>query len=251
VSDAGVYPTLYVNYTLNCTFTISDDAGSTVSSIPPGTYEVDVNTPILFSGYIGAPSNSGCAGHVQFQLTGPGVNLYTTLFGGCSSNQVLPAQNFEPSSTYVAQDNNQPSVANVVITTLASGSPTQPTPSYSSTSSGPGTPSTDVVGSGLPSTANGGPFRGTLAAAVSAAGKLTLTFKGKSVASLKEGRYTVTVVDHSKSSGFILQELSKPATTLATSSFTGDRSVSVDLTAGQWFFHPTLHGTKTYFIVIT
>lgn len=250
-----VLPTLYVNYAMNCTFTITDDSGNPVSSIPPGTYEVDVTTPILFSSYIqgDAPGDfTGCQGHAQFQLSGPGVSLYTTLFNGCSSNQILPEQTFQPGSTYVAQDNNQPTVARVTFTTLTSGTPTPPTASYSSTSSGAGTPSTDVVGSAASTTATSAPFRGTLAAAVSSAGKVTLTFKGKSVATLDAGRYTVSVVDQSKKkTGFVLQEIDHAATTLAASPFVGKRSTTIELRAGQWFFYPTSGGSKTYFIVIT
>jgi hypothetical protein len=249
-SALGLYPTLYVNYALDCTFTITDDSGNPVHAIPPGAYEVDVSTSILFSSYVQSlgPTNfTGCQGHAQFQLTGPGVSIYTTLFNGCSSDQILPVQTFQPSSTYVAQDNNQSSVARVLFTTLATGSPTAPTAPYTSTSSGPGTASTDVVGS---DTASAVPFRGTLAGAVSAAGKLTLTYKGKGLTTLVAGRYTVAVADHSRQKGFVLQEIHRAATTLAEGSFVGKRSTTIDLKAGQWFFYPTSGGAKSYFVVV-
>ena len=41
-------PTLYVNYTMNCTFSIVDDSGKPVTAIAPGTYQVMVTTPIMF-----------------------------------------------------------------------------------------------------------------------------------------------------------------------------------------------------------
>jgi len=33
--------------------------------------------------------------------------------------------------------------------------------------------------------------------------------------------------------------------------FVGKRSLSVTLSAGQWFFYPTFVGKKSYFIVIS
>jgi hypothetical protein len=246
----ALYPTLYVNYALDCTFTVTDDSGNPVKSIPPGGYEVDVTTPILFSSYgqeLGTDNFTGCQGHAQFQLTGPGVDLSTTLFNGCSSNQILPVQTFQPNSTYSAQDNNQPSVARVVFTTLVSGSPTPPTSPLTRTSTGPGTLSTDVVGSAASKGA--APLRGRLAVVVTAGGKLTLTLKGKTPSTLRAGRYDVSVVDHSKTAGSAIEELHHPATSLAGTSFVGHRSTAIDLQAGQWLFYRTPGGKKTYFLV--
>ena len=45
-SATRVLPTLYVDYTMNCTFTITDDAGKRISSIPPGTYQIQIQTPV-------------------------------------------------------------------------------------------------------------------------------------------------------------------------------------------------------------
>src|SRR5262249_59441274 len=81
-------PTLYVNYTMNCTFSIVNDSGQPVTQIPPGTYQVMVTTPIMFKLVVpGGPGvdnmapgdMTGCHGWVQFSLTGPNVNLSTTL----------------------------------------------------------------------------------------------------------------------------------------------------------------------------
>ena len=33
----------------NCTFSITDDSGRRVSSIPPGTYQVSIRTPVSFA----------------------------------------------------------------------------------------------------------------------------------------------------------------------------------------------------------
>src|SRR5579872_843673 len=81
-------PTIYFLYAMNCTFTIVDDSGKTVTAIAPGKYQVDVRTPLAF-GTIPIPSGTdpndmtACRGVPQFQLTGPGVNLFTTLTAGC------------------------------------------------------------------------------------------------------------------------------------------------------------------------
>src|SRR5579862_2244660 len=110
-------PTLYVRYTNNCTFSVFNDAGQPVTSFAPGKYQVDVTTPIMFkllvpggpSGETIAPNDyTGCKGWVQFQMTGPGINVFTTLDSGCDSNDVVGAWTFQPSSTYTLEDLNQP-----------------------------------------------------------------------------------------------------------------------------------------------
>ena len=64
----------------------------------------------------------------------------------------------------------------------------------------------DVVGSALL------PARGTIVGAVSAAGRVTFAYKGKSVTHLKPGKYLFVVTDRSSSSGFLVQKASKAAT---------------------------------------
>ena len=78
-------------------------------------------------------------------------------------------------------------------------------------------------------------FRGTLLATVNAGGTLTLTTAaGKPVVSLRSGSYTFTVTDESKTLGFALSQLGKPATPLTASGFVGTRRVTVELAPGQW-----------------
>ena len=119
-SSQAALPTLYVAYTLKCTFTITDDSGKTVTSIPAGTYQVQVTTPGSFGGMdlSGISDMTACQGAADFQITGPGVNLHTSLNDGDGSQDVLPAT-FQPNSTYVAQDNNQASVTRTSFTTTA------------------------------------------------------------------------------------------------------------------------------------
>jgi hypothetical protein len=84
---------------------------------------------------------------------------------------------------------------------------------------------------------------------VGATGSLKLTYKGKSVAILKAGKYTVTVVDTSTHNGFILQTKGKAPITVSSVPFVGRKTLTVTLKTGQWDFAPTSKGKKTYFVV--
>jgi hypothetical protein len=243
---ASAIPTVYVQYAMNCTFAITDDAGKTVSSIAPGAYQVEVTTPIPFAAEDPQPNDfTACKGFVQFQLTGPGVSIYTTLDDGDGGFDKFTAT-FKASSTYTAQDLNQPPVAHGGFTTTATGSP--PTPSLPAGSGGSSTGakptvSHDIVGSAVV------PFEGTLAATVDTAGRLALERKGKSVGTLKAGLYTFTVVDKTATGGFAIQKLKAAATTLTSVGYKGTHVVSITLKPGQWtFFSPGGH--KNYFIVV-
>jgi hypothetical protein len=250
-------PTLYVSYTNNCTFTITNDSGAVASTIAPGTYQVQVSTPQVFADVDlagGDPNMLACDSFVQFQLTGPGVSISTTLQQGDEDFGTFSAT-FAPSSTYLAQDNNQPSVTRTTFTTSASGAP--PTPGVpvsgvpaGSSSTNSGSSSSALGGSAASGHDSPAPLIGALTGSVSAAGKLTLSFKGKPVATLTAGRYTLTVTDKSKKSGFTIQGTGHPALTVTGTSFVGKRTASVSLSAGQWFFYPTFVGTKSYFIVV-
>ncbi len=249
VARQSALPTLFVAYTMNCTFAVSDDAGKRVSSIAPGTYQVYVTTPVVFGGYdlSGTFDMTACKGFVQFKLTGPGVNLDTTLQDGDEDKELLSAT-FQPSGTYTAVDLNQPSVARAVFTTTATGSPTSPT---GTTSSGSGT-SSGSKGSSQPSLVGSAAvaFRGNLAATIDTAGKLALKLKGKPVGTLKAGLYTFTVHDGSAKSGFSIQKVKAGAVALTGVGYKGTHVKTIQLKPGQWtFFSPG--GKKNYFIVVS
>jgi hypothetical protein len=228
-------PTLYVQYTDQCSFTVVNDAGQPVTSIAPGEYELDVSTPIMFrllapGGPSGNPNDfTGCKGWVQFQMTGPGVNVFTTLDNGCSSDNVIGTWTLQPSSTYTLEDLNQPAVTKMTITTLAGGTPQLPTQSPYDTTSGKGTLSTDLIGSSAP-------IRGTLLGKLAANGKLTLTMKGKPVSKLQSGRYTFAIADQDRNGGVSLQVNVKnvEATQLSGVAFVGTQKTTVPLSAGRW-----------------
>jgi len=181
-------PTLYVVYTMNCTFSIVDDFGKHVTSIAPGNYQIEVSTPVMFKlvrpGGVGvdeiAPNDfTGCKGWVQFQLTGPGVDLFSTLDSGCDAFLLLPSQNFKPGATYTFQDLNQPSATRTTLSVDKDGTPpTPPTNPYTKTS-GKGDRSVDPIGM------NRLPTAGTINAVLSKSGKLTMTNKGKPVLTLR------------------------------------------------------------------
>jgi hypothetical protein len=231
--SATPYPGLYFVYAMNCTFTVQNDAGQTVSSIAPGTYDTVVRTPVAFGAYpiASLPPNdlTACHGLPEFQLTGPGVNLNTTVYGGCLTDEEY-VETFQPNATYTAQDNNQPAVTRTVLTTLAAGTP-QPAVQASATSSTASSTSTDIVGSGIV------PLRGRLIGTLSAAGKPVLMLKGKLVSSLEAGRYTFTITDRDSKAGFTLQSSALGLTSdLSGVKFTGTHRGTITLKAGAWTY---------------
>jgi hypothetical protein len=247
------FPTLYVQYTLNCTFSIMDDNGNTVTSIPPGTYVVEVSTPIMFklvdTNNLAPNDFKGCKGWVQFQMTGPGVNVTTTLTTGCDANDLFPAQTFQPNSTYTAVDNNQPSVARVVLTTQGSSSaPPAPASPYGN-GTGKGSSSTSSpIGTDLPGSKSA--ITAILSASLSASGQPLLTSKGKLVSSLKAGRYTFAVTDQDPKGSFTLQAVNGVSSSDLTGvKFVGKHSTTVKLTAGKWMYYSGLG--KAHYVLVT
>jgi len=231
---ASAAPTLYFMYAMNCTFTVVDDSGKPVTSIAPGSYQVDVRTPIQF-GTLPLPSGptdmTACRGFPQFQLTGPGVNLFTTMTAGCEQDKLFN-ETFQPNATYVAQDLNQPSVAHASFTTLASGTPTAPVITYGG-GKGKGVLGTDIVGSLA--------VAGTFNATVAANGAPALTMNGKAVSTVPSGRYKFAITDRDPKAGLeILAPTSKAPTSLTGVSFLGKRSVMIKLTAGRWTYYTSL-----------
>jgi hypothetical protein len=253
-SRETVLPTLYVDYAMNCTFAITDDDGKRVSSIPAGTYQVHVASVVVFAvvDLSGIDDFTACKGFVQFQLTGPGVSLFTTLQDGDEDKDYFK-ETFHGGGTYAAVDLNRPAVARAVFTaTAGSGSANAPASPYvPSASATKPTASTDIVGSARKTY----PFRGTLSASVDAAGKLKLLHNGRSVDSLKEGKYTTRVADRSKNAGFYFKLLNKngavvSSVTATTIPFVGNRTTTLTLKKGQWGFTAAGNGKKTLFIVV-
>jgi hypothetical protein len=240
------YPSIYVTFLPTSTLRVvladgtplgTSSAAPTV--IPPGSYNLLLDDSSLVS-------------DVTFDLVGPNVKLVTNMSYGEETAETW-VETFLPNSTYTWRDDMKPSTVYTFVTSstpstgtaqtgVAPGKGVSTTP-IPSGSNGKAT-STDVVGSSVV------PFRGTLLGAVSLAGADTLTSGGKTVATLKTGRYTVRVVDRSMKGGFSVQQSHKNATTVTGVGFVVTRSRTITLKPGQWFFYPTFVGKKTYFLVV-
>jgi hypothetical protein len=231
--------TLYASFNSDGSMRLNLGDGSPAGAIPPGPYTVIVNNSTV-------GDNFGDTHKVH--LFGPGVD-YSTVLTQEEETQAIWSVTFQPSSTYTFQDDYRPTVVHVVFATSAAGTGSSTpvvvsTPS-SSTAKHSGSVSTnsDLAGSAVLQ------FRGRLTGVVSAARKLTLDYKGKAVATLRAGKYTVSVDDQSGKSGFQLQRIHAAPTTVTSAAFVGKKSVTVALKAGQWWFS-TSGGTKSYFIVV-
>jgi hypothetical protein len=247
-------PTLYVNYTMSCTFGMTDAWGKTLTAIAPGAYKILVTSPVPFASVnlVGVNDMTACKGAASFQLTGPGVSLATTMDDGDADSAFLYAT-FQAGSTYSAVDTAQPAVAHFSFTTTAVPAPAVPSPP--AVAAGPGEAQAQGGdAASAPAAVCAGcarlPSGGTLTATVSAAGGATLTYRGRAVTALRAGRYTIRVIDGSRRRGFVLQELHRRPAPISGAGFTGRRTVTIELTKGRWSFSPSLSGGKTYFIVL-
>ena len=79
---------------------------------------------------------------------------------------------------------------------------------------------------------------------MSPAGAPALTKSGKPVTILKSGRYTFSIDDHSRKSGFVVEPPHGHAVTLTGGPFVGTKRATLTLTKGQWSF-----GAKHAFLV--
>jgi len=230
VPAGGARPTaslsLFVSFFANGTVTVTTPDGTAIGTtsgtptlIPAGFYT------IVFSG------PGGCTALPYFHLTGPGTNIVTNMAEGAAQRSTNTA-NLLPSSTYQWISDAFPNVVHTFTTSaVVEGSPPSggETPT-GTTGKGKGVTYPDLVGSEI------APFRGTLTAAVSPAGRLSLAYKGKGLTSLKAGKYTIAVTDRSANAGLVLQKLKRSPVSITGSAFMGTRSVHVQLTAGRWLF---------------
>ena len=233
-AQGAVSQTIYAYFDVDGGLQISyADSSKVGSNVPPGTYTINLN-------------NNGAddlgVDHI-FHLTGPGVDYKAANVDTTAVFSVT----FQAGATYRFFDDLNPKISQTILATTAPAAtttnPLPPTPVTSSTKATAG----GVVGSQAAPPLR--PSRGTLTATVSASGKVTLSYHGKVVSSLKAGLYTVSVTDSSKKSGFVIQESHKVATAVSTAPFTGKKSKKLDLSKGQWFFYPSFIGQKTYFVV--
>jgi hypothetical protein len=228
--------------TLNVTFSAG---GSLTVTLPDGTPvgTASGSPTVIPAGYYAVVLSGpgGCAYLPLFDLKGPGVAILSDMVGGEVDTYVYDAY-FLPNSTYTWRNDRNPGLAYTFVTSSAVVG-TAPAPvTHGITGKHSTVSSQDLVGSGSM------PFRGTLTGAVSAAGRLTIAYKGKSVSNLKAGRYVVSITDRSSTSGFLLRKL-KRVMELTGATFVGKRKASVQLTAGRWLVMPGI-GKTTYAIVV-
>ena len=231
---AADYPSLYVTFNANDTVTVALANGSPVgtpsgapTTISPGTYNVLIADPTFVS-------------DIQWDLAGPGVSLVST----CSYGE-------EPSESWVETfaaerhlhlARRQPALDGVHVRDLGDAGRLgqQRAGAADLDDADRERVERQVVLDRHRRLADravrGAPLVGT----VSAAGTIRLTFGGKPVGTLKAGRYTFSITDESKKSGFTVQETGRPATTVTTSPFTGKKKQTIVLGAGQWFAYPSL-----------
>ena len=230
--------TLKVNFALTGTITVALPNGTPVgvtsgspTVIPAGYYILDMNGP------------GGCAAMPHFNLRGPGVQVFDNLNEG-ESDHVEYNANFLPNSTYVWSSDAVPGVFHTFVTSSDVVGTAPPRAAGGLTSGNHTTvKSSDFVGSAIL------PRRGTLDVTVSAGGRLKVAYKGRSVASLKAGRYTITVIDKSSTSGFMVQKLRRAPMSISGRTFIGKRSEQLQLTAGKWVFTPS-GGKQAYTIPV-
>jgi hypothetical protein len=221
-------PSMYVTYNDDCTFSMSSDGGFTFTSssppgptLPPGVYQLLLLMPNPPQGY-------ACTTPV-FTLSGTGVNSVTT-FPGAATNfdLVLPA--LQPSSTYIAYDQNAPVATRVYFTTSATGSSSSLVTAPPTQTTGKASTQGDIVGSDLT-------LKGTLVGAVSTHAAATLTLTGKDVGTLRAGRYAFRINDSTRVSGFFLRKGKNAPRTLTSRIYKGKKTIDLTLTAGTWSYY--------------
>ena len=236
---AAANPSINVNYSLS---------GTIAASLPDGTQlgTTSGSPTVISAGYYTFEmlGPGGCASIPQFILKGPGMYLSDNLDGG--ETQFLEhLVHLLPNSTYTWTSDAAPSVVH----TFQTNSVVVGTPPDAASKSGLSSSNHTTVSSSDLAASNVLPFRGTLIGAVSAAGRLTIAFKGKSIASLKAGVYMINITDKSSTTGFMLQKI-KRVISLTGPAFVGKRTASVRLTAGEWIVTPQV-GKTTYSINVS
>jgi hypothetical protein len=239
---------LTLDLTASNTLSVTAPSGAvftSTGSIPPGSYQVIVNNDV---------PDIRDVDHM-FHFSGPGVALFTDMGAGDNKTESYP-ETLANNATYVFQDDKQPGIGHITLTTSATASSGTGSSGGGSTSGSSGT-SSNTGGSGTSSNSSilsGGSgraatFRGSLAGVVNSGGAILLTRDGKPVTTLKAGRYTITVTDKAPAASFTIQKIRAPAHTITGVQFVGRHTVTLILSAGQWFYYPSFTGKKIYFIV--
>jgi hypothetical protein len=225
-------PVLRVNFQFDGSVTVTDANGTPVgtragapSVIPAGYYSV-----LLFG-------PGGCANVPYFTLKGPGETIVDNMDGGELSTNQYNAY-FQPNATYTWHSD----VDTTIVYTFATNGTVLGAPPPVVGSKGLSSSDHGTAQSVNPFGGNAAAFQGILNASVSPSGKVSLTYKGKSVSTLKAGSYKLAVDDSSSSNGLMLQKI-KRVLTVTGLEFVGKHTGKVNLTAGKWLVLP--HVGKT------
>jgi hypothetical protein len=228
---------LYASFNTDGSMRLSLGDGSAAGVIPPGAYTVIVNNNT---------ADDTFGDTHKMHLFGPGVEASAVLTQE-EEAQAVWTVTFQPNASYTFQDDYRPALIHLVFRTSATASPSSGTSSSSSSSTGKSSGSvatnSDLAGSAVL------PSRGTLAGVVRTSGKLSLTYKGKTVATLKPGKYTVAVDDETAKSGFELEKLHGRPITITSAAFVGKKSLTLALKVGRWWFFSS-GGSRTAFFVV-
>lgn len=236
--SAGAY-----NFTL--TFAYVSSANGVVLEPWAAGGPMDVSAPITAGQWtVVVEDAGGLAPAPAFSLTGPGVNLSTTLGGGSETSASFTVS-LQPTSTYTFQDGNGvlalageagAGQAAVSFTTSATTESeleanATATPPTTTTGAAPKPPTTPI---------------GPLSLGMSRAGVLALTAGGKQVTTLPAGHYVLTMPQPGRVGTLELRELGG-ATILLTSAG-HRRSRSITLVPGNWTFLSRGHGSVRFIV---
>jgi len=205
---------LDVTYEMNCSFTLTKD-GRSVGTLEPGEYSVVVTTPVPYANPDQQASSIVylpiCDGSARFSLTGPGVNLHSTVGDG---NQVRAQYSvtLQPSASYTAADDKGQSLGRFVFGTSGASQ---------DAGSSAGT-STDTAAATK------------LDVSTTSAGAVKLVLGGKLVTRVRPGSYTLVLNDRSAKAGYTLRSPSGKLVRVTTAKFVGKASKRVKLGAGRW-----------------
>jgi hypothetical protein len=222
--------------------------GSTVASgstVAAGCYIVSVDNSYeedagMGAGYPPAPG---------LEIMGPGVDLPPN---SLSSQQMgldeLAEASFGPyvfqsGGAYTIEDTT--SSLSVNFTATGSGSTSCAlTSGGGSTVSGSGTTMGSTTSMASTTSTAATKVIGKIDTTVSASGELLLVLDGHPVRTLKPGRYTFVIEDHSHRAGLIIGEGSETHLTLSGAAFVGKVTRSITFSEGTWYVESTVHGPK-------
>jgi hypothetical protein len=243
IADGATINVVYTTSSLQ----VKTDTGTVISSgttIQAGSYTIQVY-------------DSGDFPNPKFSMTGPGVSVSSDLNStgmGIDVPSTFGPFNLQTTSNFTISDTNMGASSRIAFSTSASvmaagGGGVGGGGGSGSAGGGSSTGGGTATGGGTSSGAKTVKTLGTLAAAVSAAGKPTLMMGGITVKSAKAGVYKLTVIDHSRKVGLVVGKLGSLPTRLSGVAAVGTSSRNLSLTAGKWYFAASATAPKTYFSV--